>query len=120
MELTFTLKRKEVPVTIETSEGTLQLTLFEMTAGARDQYLDLLSGRMGRDGKGQPIGLAKFDGMQAELLAKCLVNADGSAVTAKTIQGWPASVVSQLFTAAQKLNHLSQQDPKEEIPEKKE
>lgn len=108
--LKFTLKSNAVPVTLTLEEGSdLELEMREMVASARDSYLDRLSSRMRYDNDGKPAGIKKFEGMQAELLASCLFRKEGGkAVTSADIQGWPASVVSDLFKAAQELNHLNE------------
>jgi len=106
MGLTFNLKKKDVPVTIESEQGNLNLKLVEMSAALRDQYLDTVSARM-HIVNGQPAGIKKFDGMQADLLSRCLLKEDGKQVSPAEIQGWPSSVVAQLFDEAQKLNHLN-------------
>lgn len=107
-ELRFSLKTQTIPVFIEDQTGkTVSYTLREMTAADRDDYLDGLRQRIVNtpDGK-QTIG--NFKGMQADLLALCLKNPDGGDVTKEEIQAWPAPVVSDLFKAAQELNHLDQ------------
>lgn len=117
MELKFNLKRNDVPVTIEGGDGVLNLRLVEMSAAMRDQYLDTIQVRMGYSADGKPAGIRKFDGMQSDLLTRCLLKEDGKPVTKQEVQNWPASLVNQLFTEAQKLNHLSDG---QKIPEKKE
>lgn len=116
MSLRFTLKSGAVPVALALEDGTeAELELREMTASARDSYLDRLSSRMKFDNEGKPAGIKKFDGMQAELLAVCLFRG-GKAVTPQEIQGWPASVVSNLYKAAQELNHLNVEGKVEPAP----
>ncbi len=106
--LKFSLKSNVVPVTLDAGDGSARdLEMREMSASARDRYLDCLSSRMRYDGDGKPAGIKKFDGMQAELLSLCLFAPDGKRVTEGDIQLWPASVVSDLYKAAQEMNHLS-------------
>lgn len=117
--LQFNLKKNSIPVVIEDGDATpLNLTLVEMSAAQRDQYLDSIQARMGYDVKGSPTGLKKFDGLQADLLTRCLLKEDGKMVTREQVQGWPSSIVSDLFKAAQKLNHLNKEED-EEKQEKK-
>lgn len=99
------------PVEIEVGGHTVGYELREMTAAARDQYLDQLADRMRLDKDDKPCGLKKFKGHQAELLSKCLFQAaDNQLVPAEEIQKWPASIVSQLFDAAQTLHALNAKD----------
>src|SRR6185503_6977958 len=108
MSLKFSLKSGMVPVTLEVDGAVVEMELREMTAAARDSYLDRLSSRMKFDNEGKPAGVKKFEGMQSELIGACLFRQEsGKAVTSQEIQGWPASVVSDIYKAAQELNHLN-------------
>jgi len=109
MALKFTLLVSSIPVVLEGGNGKPQdYELREMTAAVRDAYLDTLGDRVQMDKDGKPGGVTKFDGLQADLVSRCLfLRVDGSKVTRETIQGWPASTVASLFDEAQKLNHLT-------------
>lgn len=109
--LSFNLKRNTVAVVLETETGPANYQLIEMSAAARDAYLDTVSTRMTIVG-GQPQ-IRKFEGHQADLLTRCMVREDNTVtpakevpVSAKEVQAWPAGVVSSLFNKAQALNHL--------------
>lgn len=113
--LKFSLKIQKVPVSIESEDGKIvEMTISEMDAASRDKYLDQMSDRMNFDAKGQPAGIKKFAGLQSELLIKCLKRKDGKELTEEEIQTWPASVVQELYTEAQELNHLERGE--EEVP----
>jgi len=104
MALKFTLITTALAVTLDGGEYEIR----EMTAAARDAYMDTLSERVVIDKEGKAAGIKKFDGMQAELVSRCLfLKSDGSQVTKETIQGWPASTVASLFDECQTLNHLN-------------
>ena len=108
MSLKFNLKASAVQVTLEGGAGPTDFELREMTAAARDSYLDAVGERVTIDKEGKPAGIKKFDGMQADLIARCLYDrSSGEAVTREVIQTWPSSVVASLFNEAQKINHLS-------------
>lgn len=82
----------------------------EMTAEARDRYLDLLAARMKIDASGQVAGVKRYEGLQAELLSRCLRRKDtGAYIPITEIQSWPSSVVTALFQKAQDLNHLGKE-----------
>ncbi len=104
----YSLKRSSKSITIENEGVTEELTLTEMTAAQRDSYLDRLTKRIkhGPDGKSQ--GVAKFDGLQADLISSCLYRGK-SLVPIEEIQKWPASVVAGIFKEAQDLNLLGQE-----------
>lgn len=109
-ELKFKLTGVAVPVTLELSDGATQtLEIREMSAAAREQYLDALSGRMSRDEKGEAVRVTKFDGFHASLLSRCLYRGE-KLVESKEIQAWPSSIVSDLFTAAQEINRLGKSE----------
>lgn len=111
MKLSFNLSFGTTPVELKTGVGTAEnFLLKEMTAAARDQYLDGLSARMTTDASGKATGIRKFDGIQAELLACCLYREGGDLVSKTEVQAWPASVVSGLFEEAQRLNRLDKAD----------
>lgn len=107
--LKLSLKRNAEAVEIEGYDGsaTQTLEIREMTAAARDSYLDRLGERVRLDAAGRPAGLKKFEGMQADLLTLCLWKND-TQVDKKEIQGWPANVTQALFETAQKINHLGE------------
>jgi len=99
---------RATPVVLEMDGANLELELREMNAAGRDRYLDLLSDRMRLDTDGKPCGVKKFGGLQADLLCLCLFKSDGKTITKEEVQKWPASIVTELFRAAQKLNALDQ------------
>jgi hypothetical protein len=108
MSLNFTLQAKSIPVTLTGSDGKeVHYELREMSANARDKYLDQLGERMKVDAEGKVAGVKKFEGLQTALLASCLYDADGILVKKETIQSWPSGTVSGLFDEAQKINLLS-------------
>jgi hypothetical protein len=89
--------------------------LREMSANARDKYLDQLGERMKVDAEGKVAGVRKFEGLQSALLAVCLYDAEGALVKKEAIQSWPSTTVSSLFEEAQKINLLTA--TKEEVAE---
>lgn len=121
--LKFTIKQKVVPVNLEIDGTEQEFYLKEMVASVRDQYLTSVSDRVRVDSNGKVTGIKKFDGMQADLIAKCLYYGDGNtkdALVAKSlIQAWPASVVSSLFRECQDLNLIDEKKKDEEEAEKK-
>jgi len=118
--LKFSLMVNTVPVTIEGATGTPEeYTLREMDAANRDKYLDTVADRVRVDTAGKVVGIKKFEGMQADLLLHTLRKKDGSMVRKEVIQGWPATVVSGLFKAAQKLNLLDEKEKGEATDESK-
>src|SRR6266567_4406880 len=110
--LSFDLATKVTPVVLKNGEGEKTYELREMTSLFRDQFLDKLATRTRLDAQGRPVGLNKFEGLQAELLNRCLYRED-KLVSVQEIQSWPSSVVSELYKKAQEINHLS------EVAEKK-
>lgn len=104
----FSLKRAVAPVDIEQEDGTiLHYRLQEMMGDRRDVYLGKLSARMTKDDKGRPTGLKSFDRLQADLIAECLVDADGRGVPVLVIAKWRATVQKGLFELCQEMNGLT-------------
>lgn len=110
--LSFSLQRKEVPVTLDNEE----YVIVELDGRERDKYLGTLGKRTRFDKDGKPAGLKDFDGIQASLLTLSLykLGATGrEAVDAKTIQSWPSSVVSDLFDIAKDLSGIEVDEDEE-------
>lgn len=107
----YSLKRKVTHISIENEDGqgATEYELREMPAGVRDGYLDRLNSRV-RIVDGKSAGVAKFQGLQADLISSCLFAADGKNVTAEEIQKWPAGMVADIFKQAQDLNQLGKED----------
>jgi len=107
MSLTFKVVTTLVPVDLEIDGKIEPYELREMSAAARDSYLDVMSDRLRFDKDGNTAGVKKFEGMQADLLSRCLYRHNALAPVGKSvIQGWPSSVVAGLFAEAQKINLL--------------
>jgi len=114
--LEFTLKGVEVPVTLYDEEDGVkrEYKLVEFSGKARDQYLTKLDARMKKNSKGQNIGVASFDGLQAELVSKCLVDLNGESVSVDVIQQFPSSVQQALFKKSQEINGLDVDEDKDD------
>lgn len=103
----FSLKRKTQEIVFETEGGDVAYTLKEMSAAARDAYLQKLSSRVSLGPDGTPQGVSNFDGLQAELISVCLFKGD-KAVGIEAIQEWPAGVVAEIYNQCQEMNGLNQ------------
>lgn|SRR3990167_11282250 len=118
-----TLVGSSIPVALKNATGeTESLELREMTAASRDQYIDVVGGRMLFDPKGVPIGLKKAEGLQAELLSRCLYRTHDEKpvlVSKGEIQGWPTTVVNRLFDEARRLNRINDDGEKVQDESKK-
>jgi len=110
----FSLKRKEIPIQLENEEGEIvDYKITELTGKQRDSFLNLMSSRTKYAADGTPAGIKNFDGLQASLLALCLTNSEGKKATVAELAEYPASVVNELYKAAQKLNALDEQGQEE-------
>ncbi len=90
-----------MPVTLDGEK----YTLIEMTGKQRDAFLDDIGGRM-KFIAGKSAGMKNYDGLQAFLVALCLIDKKGDNVKKEVIQSYPSSVQTKLFKAAQELNGL--------------
>lgn len=107
--LTFKLHPNATAVTLEGDHGNEEYELREMTAAARDVYMDSLQLRLSRNAQGDVVGIKKFEQMQADLLTRCMFRKkENTPVPVSEIQKWPASVVASLYTEAQTMNRLNQ------------
>jgi len=100
-ELEFTLKLDQIPIVLDGKKYSLQ----ELTGQQRDAYMDDMNKRM-RYVDGKAEGFTKFEGLQAGLLSKCLVDPEGKNVSESEIQAFPSHVVQALFEKAQELSAL--------------
>lgn len=121
-KLQFSLKTRSLDVVLEQADGTPKpYVLKEMSASARDKHLDDLKSRIEVVGGDQVIN--RFDRLQASLLTKCLfevTETGDKSVNIETIQGWPSTVVSALYKAAQGINDLDKEEQKIRDESKKE
>jgi len=105
-ELKFSLKLKEIPVNITDVDGQEKsYTLRELTGAQRDTFLDEMGSRLKYAG-GKIQGLTNYKGLQASLVSLCLHDDKGNSIKKEIIQSYPASVLSDLFDAAQDLSGL--------------
>lgn len=98
---------KQETVKIANAEGVVEeYTIREMNGQQRDLHMNATGNRV-RWVDGKTAGIKDFNGMQADLLTRCLYGPDGKIVTAGAIQAWPATLVSALYKRAQALNAIS-------------
>lgn len=113
--LEFTLERAFIPVRIKnpTTDRVTEYKLQELDGTERDKYLNVLGSRMKVTGKGIPAGVKDFKDLQADLVSRSLVDADGTQVPVAMIQRWPVSIQTKLFKMAQKLSALEEESEKD-------
>jgi hypothetical protein len=107
MTLSFSLVKKELPVTLETASGSKTIYLRELSGKDRDAYLKILGAKMRFDDEGKPQGLKSFDGLHIPLVSLSLYSEDGKRVPTSEIEEYPAAVVEALFDAAQDLSAIN-------------
>jgi len=107
-ELKISMVLKERPVLVEEANGRKRkFILRELNGQQRDAYLSWMSKRIKFE-DGKAANVTNFEGMQSELLAKCLHDEEGKFVPVAILQSqFPASALSVLFEAAQTLNGLN-------------
>jgi len=109
--LNFSLRTEVIPLSLTSAAGQVEeFELREMLADARDKYLDQLTARVNVTPEGKAIGIRKFEGLQSDLVCACLFRKEGDKRVEKAeVQKWPASVLTQVYKAAQTLNHLNEE-----------
>lgn len=105
-----TLKLKTIPIELEQEDGLVKtFVLQELTGAERDVYVDLMVKRVKTNARGEPTGIRSAEGMQAQLLARCLRDEDGGKLEVKEIQNFPSTTLNDLFDLAQELNGLGEE-----------
>lgn len=102
-----TLDFISVPLNLKAKDGSMiEYTINELPGGERDKYMDVLNGRqvVGKDGVAR---LRSFDGLQAELITRCVKDKAGRSVAAAVVQGWPSHVQERVFKRCQEINELA-------------
>ena len=113
-DLCFDLEIKHYPVKFKEKDGTIsELVLHELDGTQRDKFLNQLGDRT-RIMKDGTTKMKNYDGMQADLLHRCLYRKDTEKyLTVKEIQQLPSRVVNKLFSKAQKISDLGESDSDE-------
>lgn len=110
------LKREELKVVLETPEGVDKTyTLREMSGKDRDNYLTKMGDKFRYNAQGQVSGVKTFEGMHSILLERCLYDETDKLVSLAELQNFPSRVLSELFSAAQKINALNQKMDGDEV-----
>lgn len=109
--ISVSLKTSVISVPMEGTDGNIrELELREMSAQARDTYLDQLGARINKGDKGEDHTIKKFEGMHGDLLCLSLWDkTTNQPIPKPEIQSWPSNVVTTLFKASQGLNKLNQE-----------
>lgn len=112
----YDLELKEVKFAVKDAKTKerQEYILRELPGTLRDQYLNELGARMRTGPKGETLGMKSFDGYQSSLLSKCIFSEDGKAVEIQVLQGWPSSVLRDLFDQARELSGLEAKKSEEE------
>ncbi len=119
-ELTFDSRRKEIPVTITLNDGDKKFILREFVGIGRKEWFEFLGGsaslNKNEDGEFE-VMIEKVEalaGMQTRLLSLCLFDEKDVAVTEEYINStFTATVLDDLFKAAQELNGLNKEAEEE-------
>jgi len=107
----FTVDREEKPLTIDGDAH----VLIELDGRQRDKYLTRINKRVRIGPDGKQNGMKTFDGLQASLIAACLVKIEGDKrvpVPLEIIQNWPARTIDGVYKLAQKLSALGDEGKK--------
>ena len=88
--------------------------LRELIGKQRNKYMNKMTDRIRISPQGKVLGMKNFDGMQADLLSKCLYNDQDELVSVEEIEELPASTQQALFQKAQELSGLNQEQDEDE------
>lgn len=101
---------KKVKLQLTQGGPTTTFTLKEMFGGIRQEWQESQRQRYGLDYSGQPAGLTKFKGLEADLISKCLFDENDKPIPAEMVQGWPSSTQAALYQLCIQLNAISEKD----------
>lgn len=120
-DLVFETTLKEVSVVIDGKNYVLR----ELDGRQKGKYLNSMAGRIKLNAKGEVESFKDYAGLESTLLSRCLYDGDGKLVPASVMdgtddqQGWPSSMLSALFDAAQGLSGLNEEARKRQEAEAK-
>jgi len=120
-KLTFKTTLKEIPVEIDGKSCVLR----ELDGHQKGTYLNSMRKRIKLNSKGDIESFVDYSGLESTLLSRCLYDEDGKLIPASVMDGaegrngWPSSMLSALFTAAQELSALTEESRKEQEAEAK-
>jgi hypothetical protein len=111
------LEQREIPVVFTKpakdpaeEDEEIVAVLRELSGTQRDKYLNNLGNRARTNKDGKVVGMKDFDGMQANLLTRCLYRVNtGNPDTAfkeGEVQAFPARIQSLLFDKAKELSGM--------------
>lgn len=122
VEFELVLEERRVRLSDPKTKVKTDYILRELDGTLRDQYLNVVGGKIKTDAKtGKSAGLKNFDGLQGSLVQKSirqvtLIDPDDKAsaivagsekeVDLLTIQGWPAKVLDALDTMCKEMSAL--------------
>lgn len=95
-------KQKEQAITI----GGKPYTIREMTGTDRDQYNNYVNGLTRLDSKGQPTGLRTTEGINVQLISRCLIDETRVPVEVKVLNLWPTTLLESLYDVCRKVNGM--------------
>jgi hypothetical protein len=109
-ELTLEFKQQLVETRDPETGQSLKFIVKEFNGKGRDAYINIVA-KMTKQVNGS-TEVQNFDGLQAELISRCMFSFDGNqigeAVTKNWVQGLPAHIVTQLFEMCQALCGLGE------------
>ncbi len=91
-------------------------TIQELDGIELGQWRTDMADRVRTDSQGKVTGVTNFNGIEANLICRCLRNAKGEAVVSGQIERWPASAIAAIFKVCQEVNGMT---PESEAAEKK-
>jgi len=121
MGLAFKTTLKEVPVAIDGNSYILR----ELDGRQKGKYLNKMGGRIVLNAKGEVASFKDYAGLESTLLSLCLYDSENKLVPATVMdgteeeQGWPSTMLTGLFDAAQDLSGLNEEARKKQEAEAK-
>lgn len=114
------LRCREIKIELEDETGQVQsYTLQELPNDERDKYLNSMGRRARWGADGTPAGIRDYIGIQSELIAMSIRDAQGNKIPVKIIDKWPSSVLNALYKKAFELSDMDKKPDEVEEEAKK-
>lgn len=91
----------------EADQEPVRYTIRTMKGRAKSEWQNFMADRVKYSPAGKPIGVSKFEGLEASLITRCMFHPDGRAVTEGEVDDWPAPLISAAFKECQEVNGLT-------------
>jgi hypothetical protein len=104
----YSLKRREKIIELEDADGEIVVVILrEMIGPQREEFENIMSGRMTIDANGNPVGTKDARGLASDLISRhAILQKNGQPINAALIDQWPSSTQVAIAAECAKLSGL--------------